>query len=109
MGALYVEWKSAIPISDVQLVVPGTEGVPSGLAQAVANALGHLFESPAGHTWVRASTLPAAHYAENDSRLAQDDLPAFCHPATCRATRGRSPGDPGRAHRLGDGIGRGAG
>jgi phenylpyruvate tautomerase PptA (4-oxalocrotonate tautomerase family) len=66
-----------MPIVDVQLVVPGTEGVTSGLAQAVADALGHLLASPPGRTWVRASTLPAANYAENGARLAPDDLPVF--------------------------------
>ncbi len=67
----------AMPIVDLQLVVPGTEGVPPGLALAVADALGHLFASPPGHTWVRASALPADHYAENGSRLAPDGLPVF--------------------------------
>ena len=66
-----------MPIVDVQLVVPGTEGVPPGLAQAVADALGHLFESPPGRTWVRTSTLPAANYAENGLPLVQDGLPVF--------------------------------
>ena len=66
-----------MPIVDILLVVPGTESVPAGLAQAVANAVGQLFESPSGHTWVRASTLAAANYAENGASLAQDDLPAF--------------------------------
>lgn len=66
-----------MPIIDVQLVVPDAEGVPPGLAQAVADALGQLFASPPGHTWVRASALPAANYAENGSRLAQDSLPVF--------------------------------
>ncbi len=66
-----------MPIVDVLLVVPGTEGVSPGLAQAVADALGPLFESPSGRTWVRASTLPGANYAENGARLVQDDLPVF--------------------------------
>ena len=66
-----------MPFVDVQLVVPGTEGVPPGLAQAVADALGHLFESPPGRTWVRTSTLPAANYAENGLPLVQDGLPVF--------------------------------
>jgi len=66
-----------MPIVDVQLVVPSAESVPAGLAQAVADALGSLFGSPAGHTWVRASVLPAANYAENGTRLAQHDLPVF--------------------------------
>jgi len=66
-----------MPIVDVQLVVSEAGGVPPGLAQTVADALGHVFESPAGHTWVRASALPADHYAENGSRLAPDGLPVF--------------------------------
>jgi phenylpyruvate tautomerase PptA (4-oxalocrotonate tautomerase family) len=66
-----------MPIVDVQLVVPGTEGVPPGLAQAVADALGHLFELPPGRTWVRTSTLPAANYAENGLPLVQDGMPVF--------------------------------
>lgn len=66
-----------MPIVDIHLVVPGTEGVPPGLAQAVADALGQLFASPPGHTWVRASALPAANYAENGSGPAQDGLPVF--------------------------------
>ena len=66
-----------MPIVDVQLVVPGIECVPPSLAQAVADGLGHLLASPAGHTWVRASALSASNYAENGSRLAQDGLPVF--------------------------------
>ena len=66
-----------MPIVDVQLVVPGIECVPPSLAQAVADALGHLFASPAGHTWVRASALSASNYAENGSRVEQDGLPVF--------------------------------
>ena len=70
-------WRTAIPIVDVQQVVPDAGGIPPGIAQTLADALGHLFESPAVRTWVRTSTLPAAHYAENGSRLAQDSLPVF--------------------------------
>ena len=66
-----------MPIVDILLVVPCTENVPAGLAQAVADVVGQLFESPSGHTWVRASTLAAANYAENGASRAQDDLPAF--------------------------------
>jgi hypothetical protein len=66
-----------MPIVDVQLVVPGTEGVPPGLAQAVADALGHMFASPPGRTWIRASTLPGGNYAENGSHPVQEDLPVF--------------------------------
>jgi len=66
-----------MPIVDIQLVVAGTDSVPAGLVQAVANALGQLFESPPGHTWVRASTLSASNYAENGPRPATGDLPVF--------------------------------
>jgi phenylpyruvate tautomerase PptA (4-oxalocrotonate tautomerase family) len=66
-----------MPIIDIHMVVPGADSVPAGLAQTVADALGQLLGSPAGRTWVRASTLSATNYAENGSPLTPSDLPVF--------------------------------
>ncbi|EHR70805.1 hypothetical protein BurJ1DRAFT_1959 [Burkholderiales bacterium JOSHI_001] len=66
-----------MPIVDVQLVVPDALPPPLGTAQAIADTLGKVFNTPPGRTWVRISTLAAAHYAENESGATQQELPVF--------------------------------
>jgi phenylpyruvate tautomerase PptA (4-oxalocrotonate tautomerase family) len=66
-----------MPIVDVQLVLADATAAPIGAAQAVADALGKVFGTPAGQTWVRISTLSASNYAENESKLAHHELPVF--------------------------------
>lgn len=50
--------------------------LPAERVQALADALGQLFGSPPGSTWLRVRSLSAAHYAEN--AVAADGLrPVF--------------------------------
>lgn len=56
-----------MPIADIEIV----EGaIDSRLSQALADALGRAFEAGPGKVWVRVRGLPAAGYAENESRAA---------------------------------------
>ena len=60
-----------MPIIDIERVLPdGADAAPRGLAQALADAAGHVFASAPGCTWVRLRALPAAAYAENDVQMA---------------------------------------
>ena len=64
-----------MPIVDVQLVqASGARAVPT---QALADALGRVFGSAPGRTWVRLAPLDAQAYAENGVALEADELPAF--------------------------------
>ena len=68
-----------MPIVDVE-VVGGGEGASSGVAvsaRALADALGQVFASPAGRTWVRLHNLDGADYAENEVALSESDWPVF--------------------------------
>lgn len=66
-----------MPIVDVQLVCPhGTEAPPVP-AQALADALGRVWGSAPGRTWVRLQVLSSASYAENEVRVDEAGLPAF--------------------------------
>jgi phenylpyruvate tautomerase PptA (4-oxalocrotonate tautomerase family) len=62
-----------MPIVDLEIVGDGTRGA----AQAVADALGDIFGTDPGRTWVRIRSLPADAYAENRSTLAANELPVF--------------------------------
>ena len=75
-----------MPIVDVQVVQAGGAACDAA-AQPLADALGRVFGSAPGRTWVRVSTLDAACYAENDVALEAGELPAFvtvlhAHPPT---------------------------
>jgi phenylpyruvate tautomerase PptA (4-oxalocrotonate tautomerase family) len=75
-----------MPIVDVQVVRAAGAG-PDPAAQPLADALGRVFGSAPGRTWVRVSSLDAASYAENDVALGAGELPAFvtvlhAHPPT---------------------------
>jgi phenylpyruvate tautomerase PptA (4-oxalocrotonate tautomerase family) len=66
-----------MPIVDVEVVCqPGEqERLPS--AGGLASALGRIFGSPPGGTWVRVRALDASCYAENDSPVSARELPVF--------------------------------
>ncbi len=66
-----------MPIVTVELVVERADAPKPDVAQAVADAVGRVLQSPPGQTWVRLHTLDRAHYAENDSSVAADELPVF--------------------------------
>jgi phenylpyruvate tautomerase PptA (4-oxalocrotonate tautomerase family) len=54
-----------MPMVDIE-IVGASEAEAAQCAQPVADALGVIFGSGAGGTWVRARGLAAACYAEND-------------------------------------------
>ena len=66
-----------MPIVDVEVVAPNVESAVQPSVAALASALGRVFGSSPGNTWVRLRVLPASCYAENDSPLSVDALPAF--------------------------------
>lgn len=66
-----------MPLIEVELVTPADAPMRAGLTQALADALGRVFGSPPGRTWVRLRLLPAEQYAENDVRINTSSLPVF--------------------------------
>jgi phenylpyruvate tautomerase PptA (4-oxalocrotonate tautomerase family) len=79
-----------MPIVDVE-IVGGAVHADGRLAGILAEALGEVFASPPGHTWVRLRELPQACYAENGGADAGEP-PVFvtvsqAHPATGEALR----------------------
>ena len=66
-----------MPIVDVQVVYKRVGQIRSVSAEALANALGDVFGSAPGHTWVRTHAILDAAYAENGVRLKGSELPAF--------------------------------
>ena len=66
-----------MPIVDVELVYPSEQETPPVSASALASALGAVFGSPPGRTWVRVRLLPSSAYAENERELRAGQLPAF--------------------------------
>ena len=66
-----------MPIVDIELVrVSEREGPPVSPA-ALASALGAVFGSSPGRTWVRVRFLPSSAYAENECEVSAEQLPAF--------------------------------
>ncbi len=63
-----------MPIIDIELVVREGEALSEGLASTLADALGEVFGSDPGRTWVRLRTLPESSYAEN---LSEAPRPIF--------------------------------
>lgn len=63
-----------MPIVDVELVA---DHVPTGLAQALADAVAAALAAPAGTTWVRLRALSPACYAEHGAAHPGDSLPVF--------------------------------
>lgn len=64
-----------MPIIDVQFFCPAE--APPASARVLAEALGPVFGSPPGHTWVRVHTLPTTAYAENGVEVAEAAHPVF--------------------------------
>ncbi len=78
-----------MPIVDIEAVrAPERAGVPT--ADELADALGEVFGTPAGRTWVRMRRLDPGSYAENGMSLAESELPVFvsvlhAHPPVAQA------------------------
>lgn len=66
-----------MPIVTVELVVDPDHALEPGLAQSLANAIGHSLDSPLGETWVRLYSLDRIAYAENGGVVDAGDLPVF--------------------------------
>ncbi len=66
-----------MPIVDVHVVQQRTGADHPIAAQPLADALGKVFASAPGRTWVRVHTLNEAAYAENGVELDTEDLPVF--------------------------------
>ena len=65
-----------MPIVDVEIV--GDEASLAGVnARVLADALGEVFATPPGRTWVRLRALPATAYAENESTPGTGEGPVF--------------------------------
>ncbi len=54
-----------MPILDVEIVVSESEPLSDGLATALADAAGKVFDASRGNVWVRVRPLPRHLYAEN--------------------------------------------
>ncbi len=66
-----------MPIVDIELVCARESEITQFSAGELADALGHVFASPPGRTWVRLRYLGCAAYAENQSVVGTDELPVF--------------------------------
>ena len=66
-----------MPVVDIEVVVAPDVVTVTGLAQALADAIGDTLGSASGQTWVRLHLLPTGQYAENHASLGAADLPAF--------------------------------
>lgn len=77
-----------MPIVDVEIVSTAAEPSPQPPVAVLANALGRVFGSRPGHTWVRLRVLPASCYAENDAPVPSDALPVFVSVLQARPPQG---------------------
>jgi phenylpyruvate tautomerase PptA (4-oxalocrotonate tautomerase family) len=66
-----------MPIADVEVVCQSEAEFNRFSAASLASALGRVFGSAPGTTWVKLRLLPRTHYAENESALGDAELPAF--------------------------------
>ena len=64
-----------MPIVDIECVRDAA--LPWPEAQPLADALGRVFASPPGRTWVRLRRLDALDYAENETPLGNAARPVF--------------------------------
>ena len=66
-----------MPIVDIELVCATETEIATAKADLLADALGDVFGSPPGRTWVRLRFLGSAAYAENRSEPQESGLPVF--------------------------------
>ena len=66
-----------MPIVDVELVCESEAEFGTVSPRAIADAIGGVFRSPPGRTWVRLRFVSSEHYAENDVSLSKVELPVF--------------------------------
>ena len=77
-----------MPIVDVEVVCPCEVEFAKIAIRPLADALGQVFGSAPGRTWVRLRHLGAMAYAENESIVRDAELPAFV-----TVLHARLPGD----------------
>lgn len=66
-----------MPILDVEIVRPPGEKSDAGLAAALAEAAGEVFDSLPGRTWVKLRYISAEQYAENGGGPPAGVSPVF--------------------------------
>ncbi len=66
-----------MPILDIELVSASQAEFAKISPRELADALGKLFGTELGRTWVRLRFLRSDAYAENESTLAAHELPGF--------------------------------
>ena len=66
-----------MPIVTVQCVTHSSERWPDTTVQKLSDALGDLFQTGPGTTWLRIEYLPRQQYAENRVDLDDDLEPTF--------------------------------
>lgn len=67
-----------MPIVDVEIVLDEGESLRTSLVADLADAIGRVFDTPKGKTWVRLRSLPRAQYSENGG-LPEYARPVFVH------------------------------
>jgi phenylpyruvate tautomerase PptA (4-oxalocrotonate tautomerase family) len=66
-----------MPVVTVEFVSDSDRPIRDGLAQALADAVGRVLDTPPGQTWVRLRSLQPNQYAENVSHLEASEWPVF--------------------------------
>ena len=66
-----------MPIVDVELVCESEVEFGTVSPRAFADAIGAVFRTPPGRTWVRLRFFDSAQYAENDVSVSKTELPVF--------------------------------
>lgn len=66
-----------MPVVEVEVVLRPGENLPPGLAAALADGAGQVFNAPPGTTWVRLRGLDTAYYAESGGEPTGGIIPVF--------------------------------
>ena len=66
-----------MPVLEVEIVLRPGETLPPGLAAALAESAGEVFNTPPGTTWVRLRSLDTAYYAESGGGPTGGVFPVF--------------------------------
>ena len=66
-----------MPILNVEIVLRENETLSEDLAGNISDAAGEIFDSAAGHTWVKLREIPREYYAENGGGPPEGISPVF--------------------------------
>jgi phenylpyruvate tautomerase PptA (4-oxalocrotonate tautomerase family) len=66
-----------MPIVEVEVVLREGESLQDDLASKLADAIGEVFASPPGNTWLKLRALPVQNYAENAQSSSEALFPVF--------------------------------